>query len=430
MARDAVAVRDRLEEVLSRIARHEDPAIFTRIYADTARAAADAADRRAAAGESRGPLDGKLVTIKDLFDVAGETTTAGSAILRDAPPATRDAKIVERLRLAGAVILGKTNMTEFAFSGLGLNPHWGTPGNAHDRSRIPGGSSSGAGVAAALGFGDIAIGTDTGGSVRIPAALNGIVGFKPTAERVPRDGAFPLSYTLNSIGPLAKTVALCAAADGVMAGEAPRALVPAPLSGLTIAVAEIYLEGTEPAVLSAFETSLRRLSAAGARIVKAEIDDLVGAMRAAQTEGPISPVEAAEIHAAYLEERQAEFDPQVLLRIRQGQRIPAPRYVATLRRRRALIAALDERLPDGTVLAMPTTPIVAPRLDQIDDDASFQAFNTLVLRNPSFGNFFDLCALSLPMPTPGLPMGLMLTGRHGSDAGLLATAAGVEACLH
>jgi aspartyl-tRNA(Asn)/glutamyl-tRNA(Gln) amidotransferase subunit A len=430
MAGQAFVVRDRLEGVLSRIAQHGDSAIFTRLYPEAARDAADAADRRAAGGESLGPLDGLLVTIKDLFDLAGETTTAGSAVLRTAPPATRDAAIVERLRAAGAVIIGKTNMTEFAYSGLGLNPPWGTPGNAHDAARVPGGSSSGAGVAAAFGFGDIAIGTDTGGSVRIPAALNGVVGFKPTAERVPRDGAFPLSYTLDSIGPLAKTVALCSLADRVMAGEAPLALAPAPLSDLTIAVADIFLDVTEPAVLAAFETSLRALAKAGATIVKAELDDLVGAMRMTLADGPIVPVEAAAIHAAYLDERRADFDPQVLARILQGPRVPAPRYVASLRRRSALITALDERFSDGMVLAMPTTPIVAPRLDAVADAADFQAANALILRNPSFGNFFDLCALSLPMPTDGLPMGLMLLGRHGADAWLLAAARAVEQRLY
>ena len=266
--------RARLEAAWARLAERDDPAIFTQLYPQAARQAADAADARAAAGQSLGPLDGRIVTIKDFFDVAGEATTAGSSMLRGAPPAEADAPVVGRLRAAGAVILGKTNMTEFAFSGLGLNPHWGTPGNARDRARLPGGSSSGAGVAAALGIGEIAIGTDTGGSVRIPAALNGVAGFKPSARRVPREGAFPLSYTLDSIGPLAPSVTLCALADSVMAGEPPAELEPASLAGRTVAVVEDFLDGTEPEVAAAFEASLGRLQAAGVRITAAATGDL------------------------------------------------------------------------------------------------------------------------------------------------------------
>jgi aspartyl-tRNA(Asn)/glutamyl-tRNA(Gln) amidotransferase subunit A len=421
--------RERLEALLARIAAQDDAAIFTRLYSETARAAADAADRRAADGQSLGPLDGRMISIKDLFDVAGEPTTAGSAMLRNAPPAKADAPVVQRLRDAGAVIFGKTNMTEFAYSGLGLNPHWGTPGNAKDKSRVPGGSSSGAGVAAALGLGDIAIGTDTGGSVRIPAALNGIVGFKPTAARVPRDGAFPLSYTLDSIGPLAASVRLCAEADAVMAGEAPQALTPAPLSSLTIAVVEEFLEGIEPAVFNAFETALRQLEKAGATIMWAEIGPLIASMRAALAEGPIVPAEAAAIHADHLEHNRADFDPQVLARILGGLQITAPRYVATLRCRQDLIAALDAELADGRLLAMPTVPMVAPTIASVTEPAAFQATNALILRNPSFGNFFDLCGISLPMPGEGLPTGLMLLGRNGDDTRLLSAAAAVEAEL-
>ncbi|MFT4192205.1 MAG: amidase family protein, partial [Comamonas sp.] len=198
----------RLEQALAAIdaAGAEGLRIFTRVYAERARAEAQAADQRAALGLSLGPLDGRLVSVKDLFDVAGEPTTAGSALLRGAAPAARDAEAVRRLRAGGAVIVGKTNMTEFAFSGLGLNPHYGTPGNAHDATRIPGGSSSGAGVSVARGMAEIAIGSDTGGSIRIPSALNGLVGFKPTRARVPLAGAFPLSFTLDTLGPLATSV--------------------------------------------------------------------------------------------------------------------------------------------------------------------------------------------------------------------------------
>ncbi|RUZ67225.1 amidase family protein, partial [Mesorhizobium sp. M7A.F.Ca.US.007.01.1.1] len=225
------SVRDHLETILARLAaRAGEERVFTKLYAEAARAAADASDARSQAGVTLGPLDGTIVSIKDLFDVAGEPTTAGSLMLKTAAPPLRDAAIVSRLRQAGAVITGKTNMTEFAFTAIGDNQHFGTPGNAVDASRIPGGSSSGAGVSVGEGTSEISIGSDTGGSIRIPASLNGVVGFKPTARRVPLAGAFPLSATLDSIGPLARTVAQCAAADAVMAGEVPAALTPIALA--------------------------------------------------------------------------------------------------------------------------------------------------------------------------------------------------------
>src|SRR5438067_8374263 len=234
------ASRDRLEAALAAIAdpQGEGARACLTVYAQSARVAADAADARANTGLTLGPLDGAIVSIKDLFDVAGEPTRAGSTFLAQAPPAVQDAPIVRRLRAAGAVILAKTNMTEFAFSGVGLNPHYGTPGNPADRSRIPGGSSSGAAVAVADGMCEIAIGTDTGGSTRIPAALCGIVGFKPSQWRVPTQGAFPLSFTLDSVAPLARSVADCALAAAIMAADEPRPLVPATLARLRLGIAQ------------------------------------------------------------------------------------------------------------------------------------------------------------------------------------------------
>src|SRR5579871_2267052 len=262
--------RDRLEHALFRIgdAKGEGARACLTIYQDAARAAADAADARARAGISLGPLDGAIVSIKDLFDIAGEPTRAGSKILaEEAKPAAADAAIVRRLRSGGAVIVAKTNMTEFAFSGIGANPHFGTPGNPRDRARVPGGSSAGAPVAVADGMCDIAIGSDTGGSVRIPAALCGLVGFKPSKQRVPTDGAFPLSYTLDSIGPIGRTVTDCAAADAVMAGEDFLPLEPLPLAGLRFGVAEgLPLDRLDDTVAAAFNTALAKLDGAGVRV--------------------------------------------------------------------------------------------------------------------------------------------------------------------
>src|SRR6266571_7398043 len=217
----ARSARDRLEEALTRIAdpQGEGARACLTVYDQTARAEADAADARARAGVTLGPLDGAIVSVKDLFDVAGEPTRAGSKVLAEAPPAAADAPVVRRLRAAGGVIVAKTNMSEFAFTGIGANPHYGTPGNPADRTRVPGGSSSGAVVAVADGMCEIGIGSDTGGSTRAPAAFCGVVGFKPSKFRVPTEGAFPLSYTLDSVGPIARSVSACAAADAVMAGD-------------------------------------------------------------------------------------------------------------------------------------------------------------------------------------------------------------------
>ena len=424
-----MTVRDKLEMILARLAaREEDERVFTKIYPAAARAAADAADARRKAGISLGPLDGALVSIKDLFDVAGEATTAGSIVLRDAAPAARDATIVQRLRQAGAVILGKTNMVEFAFSGLGLNPHYGTPGNAVDPLRIPGGSSSGAGVAVAEGTSEISIGSDTGGSVRIPAALNGVVGFKPTTGRVPLDGAFPLSPSLDSIGPLARTVQDCALTDAIMAGEEPRRLEPYPLAGLRIGIPRGRLfTRSEAMVEEAFEGALSRLSQAGARIVEHSIDDLLLAMRETTSQASIASIEAAEIHADWLESRADEIDQRVHYWLARSSAIPAHVYLRMMRRRNALVEAMDQRLAPVDVVALPTTAITAPLIAPLEaDEAHYNSTDTLILRNTQVANQFDLTALTLPLPDCERPVGFMLMARHGADRRLLDIGASVE----
>ncbi|HZW46954.1 MAG TPA: amidase [Microvirga sp.] len=424
-----MTVRDKLEMILARLAaREEDERVFTKIYPAAARAAADAADARRKAGISLGPLDGALVSIKDLFDVAGEATTAGSIVLRDAAPAARDATIVHRLRQAGAVILGKTNMVEFAFSGLGLNPHYGTPGNAVDPLRIPGGSSSGAGVAVAEGTSEISIGSDTGGSVRIPAALNGVVGFKPTTGRVPLDGAFPLAPSLDSIGPLARTVQDCALTDAIMAGEEPRRLEPYPLAGLRVGIPRGRLfTRSEAMVEEAFEGALSRLSQAGARIVEHSIDDLLLAMRETTSQASIASIEAAEIHADWLENRADEIDQRVHYWLARSSAIPAHVYLRMMRRRNALVEAMDQRLAPVDVVALPTTAITAPLIAPLEaDEELYNSTDTLILRNTQAANQFDLTALTLPLPDCERPVGFMLMARHGADRRLLDIGASVE----
>ena len=427
------SARDRLEVILSRLAaRAGDERVFTKLYLEAARAAADAADARRKAGVTLGPLDGAIVSIKDLFDVTGEATTAGSLMLRTAAPAQRDAAIVRRLRQAGAVILGKTNMTEFAFTAIGDNPHWGTPGNAADASLIPGGSSSGAGVSVAEGTSEISIGSDTGGSVRIPASLNGVVGFKPTAWRVPLTGAFPLSATLDSIGPLAPSVAACAVADAVMAGEEPTTPTPVPLAGLRIGIPRgVLFEETEAEVAAAFDQCLGKVELAGARIADLSINDLLAGMRAATKRGTIAAVEGAEIHADWLATgASVPVDPHVSGPLSRALVVLASAYIRTIRRRTELAASMDERLSSVDVVALPTTPIVAPTVAAMaNDEALRDKAEGLLLRNTQVANQFDLCAISLPMPGTARPAGLMLVARNGHDHHLLAIAAAVEALL-
>jgi aspartyl-tRNA(Asn)/glutamyl-tRNA(Gln) amidotransferase subunit A len=422
---------ERLDQALMRI---DDPngegarACLT-VYREAARIAAQAADARAKAGISLGPLDGAIVSIKDLFDVAGEVTRAGSPVLAaESKPAERDAAIVRRLRQAGAVIVAKTNMTEFAFSGIGANPHYGTPGNPADRKRAPGGSSSGAAVAVADGMCEIAIGTDTGGSCRTPAAFCGIVGYKPSKQRVPTEGAFPLSDTLDSVGPLAKTVAACAAADAVLAGEARGTLEPVPLAGLRIGIPQgMPIERLDEPVAHSFERGLELLRKAGARLSDEAMPEFDGMAEVNANGGGITPAEAYAVHRERLAKRGDDIDQNVRRRIERARDVSAADYIWMLRRRAELVRAMDRRMADLDVLAMPTSAVVAPLLAELEAPDEFARRNAMALRNTTGWNFFDCCAISLPLPRDGgLPTGLMLVARNGHDERLFRIASAVE----
>jgi aspartyl-tRNA(Asn)/glutamyl-tRNA(Gln) amidotransferase subunit A len=425
-------VRDRLEAVLARIAdpQGEGAHVYLTLYARAARDGADAADARLRDGRGLGPLDGAIVSIKDLFDVAGEPTRAGSRILADAAPARTDAPVVERLRRAGAVIVGKTNMVEFAFSGVGLNPHYGTPANPADRSRVPGGSTSGGGVAVADAMCEIAIGTDTGGSCRIPAALCGVVGYKPSKSRVPTEGAFPLSPTLDSIGPIARSVADCARADAVLAGDAPWTVARAPLQGLCMGIPQaLPLRDLDPTVSAAFDAAVKTLARAGATLSD-EAFPLFDDMGRVNSPVPLSAVEAFAVHRDRIALHVTGYDPLVLARIEAGRVVSPAGHAAMLAERTRLVRAMDARLTGLDVLVLPTTPIVAPALGEVADAEAFGVRNRLLLRNTAIANFFDLCAMSLPLPKgSGLPVGLMLVARHGDDRRLFQIAAAVEHLL-
>src|SRR3954468_12321622 len=371
----SASARDRLEQALAKIAdpKGEGARACLTVYADAARAAADAADARAKAGISLGSMDGAIVSIKDLFDVAGEPTRAGSKILAGAPPARSDAPILRRVRAAGPGVLHKTGMTEFAFSGVGMNPHYGTPGNPADRARVPGGSSSGAAVAAADHMCEIAIGTDTGGSTRIPAALCGIVGFKPSQWRVPTEGAFPLSYMLDSIGPLARSVVDCARGGAVMAGDdfAPRA--PAPVAGLRLGISQgMLLQDFDNTVGTRFGAAKKKLADAGVRLTD-EPMPLLDEMAAVNAKGGIAPVEAFAIHRGHLADHADAFDPNVRARVERGGKASAADYIDMSRERARLIRAMDAWLGGLDALVLPTTPIVAPTIAEMGDTHTFNS---------------------------------------------------------
>jgi len=423
---------ERLEAALARISdpQRQGDMVFTDIYAEESRTAAAASDRRAAAGRSLGPLDGRIVSVKALFDVAGDATAAGSAILRGRPAAGRDARAVARLRAAGAIIVGRTHMTEFAFSAVGINPHYGNPGNPQDRSRVPGGSSSGAAISVIDGMAEIALGSDTGGSLRIPAALSGAVGFKPSAGRLPSEGAFPLSPSLDVIGPIAATVADAALLDSILSDGDPAHLAPLPLAGQSVLVPRGRLfDGTEPAVAAAFEAALDRLRAAGAQVVDGSIEAELDALAELDRIGVFTAIELAATLADLGITALDGIDPKTRARIEAGGKAPAADYVRMQNRRAALIRLMDERLIRHPVLLLPTVPMTAPTIAEVLDDAAFHRVNLALLRNTRVANLFDLPAISLPVPSVGLPVGLMAMGRRGSDRSLLGIAAGIEAAL-
>jgi aspartyl-tRNA(Asn)/glutamyl-tRNA(Gln) amidotransferase subunit A len=406
--------------------------VYTKVYSPQARAAAQASDLLRGAGLARSPIDGLPISIKDLFDVAGDTTLAGSVALQGAPAATENAVIVQRLLAAGAVIVGRTNMTEFAYSGLGLNPHYGTPRNPWDRAtgRIPGGSSSGAAVSVTDQMAVAAIGTDTGGSVRIPAALCGLTGFKPSARRVPLTGALPLATRLDSIGPIAASVACCAQLDAILAGDAQPLPRPARLAGMRLAVpTNIVQDGMDSHVAASFRAALSRLSAAGAlleEMVVPEFDELASI----NATGGLSSAEAWTWHRALIERAGDRYDPRVLSRIRRGQTMTAADLIELLDARVRWIASLEQRIAGFDALLMPTVPVIAPTFAELTEDDAYYRTNALILRNPTFINFLDGCALSLPCQAPGTaPVGLMIAAAGENDRKVLALGMAVEACL-
>lgn len=425
-----------VEAALDRIAdpSGEGARAFTAVHAESARRSAQAMDALRHAGRAPSPWAGIPVTVKDLFDEHGHPTLAGSVARRGVAAAARPAPVVERLQRMGFIVLGRTNMTEFAFSGLGVNPHYGTPRSPWDRAtgRLPGGSSSGAGVAAAdhMGFGGL--GTDTGGSCRIPAALCGVVGYKPTARRVPIAGVLPLAPSLDSVGPLARSVACCALLDAVIAGEAdPQPLPHRGVAGLRLGLPRgtFLTEDMEPAVAAAFERALARLSAAGAHVELFDLPELAEIPQVNAT-GGFAASEAWEWHRDLIARAGDRYDQRILARIRRGERMSAADYIALVNARARIIAAVARRTAGFDAIIGPTCPLVPPPIAAVEPEGEYNRINMLLLRNTAVGNFLDRCSISLPIHRPGeAPVGLMLTGETMADRHLLTVAASVEAAL-
>jgi aspartyl-tRNA(Asn)/glutamyl-tRNA(Gln) amidotransferase subunit A len=423
-----VSARALVDESLARIQdpQGEGARAFISVSSDAARAQADEVDRGRAAGQSLPVFAGIPLAIKDLFDVAGEVTKAGSRVLANQPPAARDAPVIARLRAAGFIFIGRSNMTEFAYSGLGLNPHYGTPLSTFDRAtrRIPGGSTSGGGVAVADDMAAASLGTDTGGSCRIPAAFNGIVGFKPTASRVPREGVYPLSQSLDSVGPLAHSTECCATLDAILRGVEPQPLPELPLNRIRLLLpTTLVLDEMDEAVGPAFERAVESLSRAGVTIVRQPLDEL---QRIPQinTGGGLAAAEAFAWHRQLLEQRGNEYDPRVSMRILKGRDVNADEVRAA---RAAVIDSTNRSTREFDALVMPTVPIVAPPLTAFEKDADYIRLNALVLRNPSLANFLDRCSISLPIHRAGEPpVGLMLFGHHDEDERLFSVADAIE----
>jgi aspartyl-tRNA(Asn)/glutamyl-tRNA(Gln) amidotransferase subunit A len=434
LAEFRISSRALVEHCLAAIQHPEGEGARTFLKVDVAAslAAADFYDgQRHRSTPSR--FAGIPISIKDLFDVAGETTAAGSKLLAESPPATVDAPSVARLRAAGFIPIGRTNMTEFAFSGLGLNVHYGTPANPADRAvqRIPGGSSSGAAVSVATRMAYAGLGSDTGGSCRIPAALCGVVGFKPTARRVPLRGAFPLAPSLDSIGPLANSVQCCASIDALLADEPCEPLTTLDLRGVRLAVPQRYvLEDLDDTVARAFTRTLGLLSAHGAtiqEILMPELLELPGFYR----QGGIAPAEAYAIHRERIAEHAAAYDPRVVSRILRGKEQDAADYIQLLRARTDFTRRVTAIIAPYAAILLPTVPVVAPLMAPLQNNDAYLRTNALLLRNPSIINFIDGCAISIPCQLPGeLPVGLMLAGEHGADRRVLGIAAAVEKLLN
>jgi len=430
-ATGTLTARQHLESCLAAIDSEDGRRAFITVNTDAARAEADRTDAARAAGQPLAPFAGVTLSVKDLFDVAGEVTRAGSRVLDDTEPARRDATVVARLRAAGFIIIGRTNMTEFAYSGLGMNPHYGDPRSPWERDndggRIAGGSSSGSAVSIADGMATATIGSDTGGSTRAPAAFCGIVGMKPTARRMPPEGVYPLSTSFDAAGPMGHSAACCAIMDDIMAGGSGQAETPFPVTGLRLAIPRGYLfEDLDPEVAAGFDAAVARLSAAGAMISEIRLD-ILEELRPANRPKSIVSAEAHELHRGLIARRRDGYDPQIAARLDAGGDISAADYIAMHRERAETCRAVQAVTRPFDALLVPTSPTVPLKIANLDSIEAKMAGSARALRNTALSNYLDRPTVTIPCHQPGgAPVGLSLVGSHGHDRRLLAIAMGVE----
>ncbi|TCR73200.1 amidase [Rhizobium sp. BK376] len=429
----ALDPRTLAEETLDAIRRHDDPSIFVALTAERAMAEAEAASARIRSGRSLGLLDGIPIAWKDLFDLEGMPTTAGSVILADARPAASDAAVVAALRQAGMVAVGRVNMSEFAFSGLGINPHYGTPRNpaSTDAARLPGGSSSGSAAAVASGLVPVSIGTDTGGSVRIPAAFTGIVGYKASRGRYSMKGVFPLATSLDSLGPLCRSVQDAIWIDAAMRGATPSPARSIALSDISLVVPQtVVFEDCEEEVVVAFEATIARLEKAGVRVRRQPIPAFAEIFEVMGKRGPLVTAEAFALHRERLAGPGAgTIDRRVVARLRLGEKITLVDYLETLAERERLTAEVESMIGPNEIIAHPTVSHVAPlTAPLLEDDDLFVKTNFKTLRNTMIGNFLDFCGVSIPCGkgSAGLPVGFLLSGVRHNDDHLMKTSLALE----
>lgn len=425
-----------VEETLDAIRHYSDQTIFVSLSQARAMREASASSKRLREGRSLGVLDGIPVAWKDLFDIEGRTTTAGSKVLAGKVAAQKDAQVVQALANAGMVSVGCVNMSEFAFSGLGINPHYGTPHNpaSKDVPRLPGGSSSGSAVAVAAGLVPVSIGTDTGGSVRIPAAFNGIVGYKATRGRYSMQGIFPLSKSLDSLGPLCHTVQDAIWIDAAMRGASGSFLQPQNVEQLRLVVPEtVFFDDAEPEVVAVFEAALERLQRAGAMIRRQKFPVFKEIFALMDSHGPLVTAEAFALHRHRLAGNQAgEMDPRVVSRTRLGEKTTLGDYLDILNMRERMIDEFSNMMSSGELIISPTLPHVAPAIEPLlSDDDLFVQTNGITLRNTLIGNFLDWCGVSLPcgLGEADMPVGLLLSALPDHDEHLLSAARAVEQLL-
>lgn len=432
----AASIEANLRHALETAAAPANDMAFIRRFDACARASAAALGAMHAAGAPIGPLAGAPISVKDLYDVAGFPTTAASSTLHDAPAAARDSLAVARVRAAGGVLVGHTNMSEFAFSGVGLNPHFGTPANpataALDATpRAPGGSTSGGAVSVATGAALATLGSDTGGSIRIPAALQGLVGFKNTQRLTPLDGTVPLSTTLDTVCAITRDVADAILMHEILAQRAV-AIDARPLAGWRLAVPRtLMLDTLDAVVAAAFERTLSALRKAGARIEEIALSEL-GEVASINASGGFAPPESWAWHRARMAEQGAGYDPRVAMRIRRGEAMSAADYIDLIQARRRWIERMAGAMRGFDAMLSPTVPIVAPAIAPLvaSDDAFFAA-NGALLRNPSAINLLDGCALSLPCHRAGeMPVGLMVWSGALADDRVLSVARAIESALN